>query len=138
MKNSNSHFFSLSGRLDRQSYTRRYITILVLTICIVGHILLTGMQHAPSIEALVAMIGTIWLIFHFSLWVQAVKRLHDQGKEGTMALLVFIPVAGLIYALVLAFIKGMDTANQFGDIPDTDVIRLEPLEIQESHTIAVR
>ncbi len=122
MKNSNTHFLSLSGRLDRISYTRRYIAILVLTICIVGHITLTGIEHAPSIQALVGMMVSTWFIFHATLWTQVVKRLHDQGREGTMALLTFIPVFGLVYALIQAFKKGMDVPNQYGEIPVSDSV----------------
>jgi len=117
MNNSTANFLSLSGRIDRQTFTRRFITIIVLTVCIVGHMWLTGLAYAPSMELMYAMMSITWLIFHVVLWMQVVKRLHDQGREGTLALISFIPFVGLFYALAQAFIRGSGTENEYGDVP---------------------
>lgn len=47
----------------------------------------------------------------------AVRRLHDIGKSGWMLLLVFIPLIGAIWLLVL-FVRNGDTgSNSYGTDP---------------------
>jgi uncharacterized membrane protein YhaH (DUF805 family) len=45
------------------------------------------------------------------------RRLHDVGKSGLMFLLIFIPVIGWIWLLVLLFTDGETTRNKWGYNP---------------------
>lgn len=46
-----------------------------------------------------------------------VRRLHDTGKSGWMMLLVFIPLIGGIWLLVLMIMEGDQGDNQYGPNP---------------------
>lgn len=46
-----------------------------------------------------------------------VRRLHDVGKSGWMALIIFIPLVGAIWLLVLLVMDGEANENQYGPNP---------------------
>lgn len=46
-----------------------------------------------------------------------VRRLHDVGKSGWMVLIVFIPLIGAIWLLVLLVMDGQAGENQYGPNP---------------------
>jgi uncharacterized membrane protein YhaH (DUF805 family) len=54
-----------------------------------------------------------------------VRRLHDLGRDGVMALIVFVPIAGPILILVYMVLAGEVGPNRFG--PDPKAPRHEPL-----------
>jgi uncharacterized membrane protein YhaH (DUF805 family) len=47
----------------------------------------------------------------------AVRRLHDVGKSGWMYLLIFLPVIGWIWLIVLFATEGETGTNKYGDDP---------------------
>ena len=47
----------------------------------------------------------------------SVKRLHDLGKSGWLALLFLIPVVNLIFGIYVAFFKGEEFDNKYGPNP---------------------
>ena len=47
----------------------------------------------------------------------AVRRLHDTGKSGWMYLVAFIPIAGLIWLLILFIKEGDQGNNAYGEDP---------------------
>ena len=46
-----------------------------------------------------------------------VRRLHDVGKSGWFTLIIFIPLVGVIWLLVLDCTEGTDGANEYGPDP---------------------
>ena len=52
----------------------------------------------------------------------AVRRLHDIGKSGWMLLVVFIPLIGAIWLIVLFAREGELGANQYGPNPKEELI----------------
>ena len=48
----------------------------------------------------------------------SIKRWHDRGKSGWFYLVVLIPIAGPMYALIeLGFLPGEEDANEYGPNP---------------------
>ena len=45
------------------------------------------------------------------------RRLHDVGKSGWMYLVIFIPIIGVIWLLVLLFTDGDSGTNEYGPSP---------------------
>jgi uncharacterized membrane protein YhaH (DUF805 family) len=46
------------------------------------------------------------------------KRCHDRGKSGWMSLIMLIPLAGPIWALIdLGILAGQDGPNEYGPDP---------------------
>jgi uncharacterized membrane protein YhaH (DUF805 family) len=46
-----------------------------------------------------------------------VRRLHDTGKSGLLALLMLIPIIGAIILIVMCIPEGDTAANEYGPPP---------------------
>ena len=46
-----------------------------------------------------------------------VRRLHDVGKSGWFTLIIFVPLVGAIWLLVLYCTEGTDGTNEYGPDP---------------------
>ena len=46
-----------------------------------------------------------------------IRRLHDVGKSGWMYLVVFIPIAGAIWLIILMVTEGNQGNNAYGEDP---------------------
>ena len=68
-------------------------------------------------------LGYGWLYTIFSLVTiipsiaVSVRRLHDVGKSGKMLLIIFIPLIGAIWLLILALKDSEPVENQWGPNP---------------------
>jgi uncharacterized membrane protein YhaH (DUF805 family) len=107
-------FFSLSGRVSRAAY---FLAGLLLAIA--QALPLYRFMLVPENSAEGQMWAVIFgLVFLASLWCNvalAVKRLHDFGKPGILAVLLFIPVVSIVAFLVLCLFPGDGGANQYGN-----------------------
>lgn len=69
------------------------------------------------------IIGFVFLSFIYSLAVlvpsiaAVVRRLHDVGKTGLLALLGLIPIIGAIILIVMCIPEGDTEANEYGPPP---------------------
>lgn len=106
-------FFKLSGRVSRAAY-------------FLGGLFIAIVQAFPLYRFTLAMEGSpesgVWSMLFFvafvaSLWSNvalAVKRLHDFGKPGLAAFLLFVPVISFIALFVLCLFPGNPGPNQYG------------------------
>lgn len=62
----------------------------------------------------------LWLVMIPSLAV-GVRRLHDTGRSGWFIFVVFIPLIGSIWLLVLMLKEGEHNENRYGASPKTEV-----------------
>lgn len=105
------------GRIGRKNYVLGllfYHTLVSVIVILLG--LLLSLNES-SFDLIAYVIGAFFAVFIFSLHV---RRSHDLGKSGNMALLLFIPIVNLIIAIRLLFYKGQESVNQYGDIPVKD------------------
>ncbi len=91
------------GRLDQKNYIYAVIASIVLgslfmAIPLIGFIL--------SIGLLVIGVGN------------TVRRLHDIGQDGWIALVLLVPVIQLLFVLYLCWKHGDQGDNRFGGAPD--------------------
>ena len=60
----------------------------------------------------------VLVLFAVAIFIPAlaisVRRLHDVGKSGWLNLIVFVPVAGMLYLIYLFTKKGDAVDNQYG------------------------
>lgn len=65
--------------------------------------------------------GPIYLVFALATFIPglavAVRRLHDVGKSGWFYLIVFIPLIGAIWLIILFATEGAKGQNQYGMDP---------------------
>ena len=113
-------YATFSGRASRSEYWWGYlglaITSTVLQILwMVGTIALLDFGQIAALPSLIALVGTIGLLIP-SITV-TVRRLHDTGKSGWMALLIFVPCIGIILWLVWMIEDGQAHENTYGPVP---------------------
>ena len=103
-------YFSLEGRIGRQ------------TLWLKGGLLLGAVSLAVNALLESFLPGSSWFLYPFWLWVTfavCVKRWHDLGKTGWWVLITFIPMVGVLWALIeLGFMKGDAWPNEYGEVPD--------------------
>jgi uncharacterized membrane protein YhaH (DUF805 family) len=107
-------------RLNRSSYI---LTIFVSMFIFVG----IGLFFSMIFNAILGPIDPtmpdsphpLGLIPFMVLWFVyfgfcTVRRFHDQNLSGWLTIPVFIPCVGLIFGILLVFIKGSDGSNKYG------------------------
>jgi uncharacterized membrane protein YhaH (DUF805 family) len=106
-----NHYADFEGRARRQTYWMFVLVnaIISVVISIVG-LLLPG------------ALGTVLSsIFSLAILVPAiavgVRRLHDIGKSGWWYLIIFIPLIGTIWLIVLLATDSQPGVNEYGENP---------------------
>ncbi|PWJ80889.1 uncharacterized membrane protein YhaH (DUF805 family) [Pseudaminobacter salicylatoxidans] len=111
-------FFRFSGRIGRAVYVLAFLLMLV----VVSFPLYQHMRFAPGTTASDVWSTVFGLTFIVFLWVHvatSVKRLHDMGKSGLMAIALFIPVVSLVAFVVFCLFPGNEGRNQYGEKADS-------------------
>ena len=105
-----SSLFSFKGRIRRTRYWMTNICVSLLFIP--SNMEGDTMSEGVAIFTLLILIPSIWIML-----ATCVKRLHDLGKSGWMALLSLIPIVNFIIGIYMAFFKGEECDNQYGPDP---------------------
>lgn len=108
-------------RLNRSSYI---LTVLVSMFVFVG----VGLILSSIFNALLGPIDAttpdsphplgliplqiLWFVYYTAC---TVKRFHDMDMNGWLSLAVFVPIVGLILAILLVFNKGTNGENKYGE-----------------------
>lgn len=73
-------------------------------------------------EGLSIVLVNLYWIFVIALYIPSlsvsVRRLHDIGKSGWWFLIVFVPLIGLIWLIVLCCQASVNEDNQWGGLPE--------------------
>ncbi len=109
-------FFGVSGRIRRKTYMLSAVFFVAVYTYLVVQI-----TRAPEDSAQVGLWGLAFLaVLLVSAWSSvalAVKRLHDMGFTGFVAIVMFIPMASFLFFVVLCAFPGQKGANQYGESP---------------------
>lgn len=105
-------------RLNRISYL---LTIFASMFIFVGVGLLASalidvlsgnsVDSEPNPFGLIPFMALWFVYFGFC----TIRRFHDQNLSGWLTIPVFIPYVGLIFGILLVFIKGTDGVNKYGE-----------------------
>ncbi|MHB0865461.1 MAG: DUF805 domain-containing protein [Minisyncoccota bacterium] len=103
-----------SGRISRRNFGLGFL--LVVSVLFSVYVLLV--KFSPSADATTwvpfLVFAVIYLFGCFLLLSFIVRRLHDFGKSGLIALLYFVPIVNLLLLYVLLVKKGDESDNKFG------------------------
>lgn len=105
--------FSLSGRASRLAYFLGGLLMAVFQLFVMYRLL----QVPPESPESDMWASALSVVLFVSLWVSfalGVKRLHDFGKPGIIALVLFVPVATFIVFIALCIIPGDRGPNRYG------------------------
>ena len=114
--------FSFSGRLRRRTFW--CWVLLASAVCF----LLFRLLLLAEKSAFEKYVGVLFALVFFTTLYQgfsmAWRRLHDTGRSGAWALLLFVPVACFV-PLVFFCMDSMPVSNQYGPSPkDTPIDKL--------------
>ena len=108
-------YAEFTGRARRKEYWMFVLFNLIISI-VLGRIdaLFGTMDYTTSIGYIGGLYSLVVFIPGLAV---AVRRMHDIGKSGWMLLVVFIPIAGIIWLIVLLATDSVPGENQYGPNP---------------------
>lgn len=108
------NYANFSGRAGRAEYW--WFALLIILVSLTGNVI----ALVPGVKIIVRLLVGAWSLAVFipSLAV-LVRRLHDVGKSGWFFLIIFLPIAGAIWLLVLMLKAGDENTNTYGEPPMT-------------------
>ncbi|WP_169508978.1 DUF805 domain-containing protein [Amorphus coralli] len=107
--------FGFDGRISREPFWLGFLFVTLL-----ASVMLTPFRPQGD-DPVMVNLGFL-MILVVALWSElalAVKRLHDRGLSGWLAVLLFVPVLNLVVFVVLGLIPGDKGPNAFGPAPNT-------------------
>lgn len=141
MQNLTALLFSVRGRIGRGTFCISWLVAMAflfapIILLAAAGFLDTATEKQSDAEKMIIVI-VVLLAFILSAWAQiavCVKRFHDLGQPGTAAVLVFIPIVGLLAILGLMLWPGTKERNEFGEVPQQlfDIGRAVPADTRES------
>jgi uncharacterized membrane protein YhaH (DUF805 family) len=106
---------SFPGRISRKNFILGLLQLMIATIVLVilgnidNSIKNTGLFIVFDLIIILAYL--VCIAFMYTLYVY---RLHDIGRNGWYALLIFVPIVNLLLFLYLLFKKGNPEINKYG------------------------
>lgn len=112
------NYANFSGRARRSEYW--YYTLATIIVSIILSTLdnVAGLTFGLADSGILSSIYSL-LVFLPGLGVM-VRRLHDVGKSGWFILIVLIPLAGVIWLLIVLCTEGNSGVNAYGPDPKDD------------------
>ena len=110
-------FFYAGGRISRQEYTLGTVFIYALNAVLFAF----AFHQAESNLALGFAIMVSAFPSTVASLVLAAKRCHDIALPGAAALLLLVPLVGVLWLIALAAVDGTPNSNLYGPRP-----RFEP------------
>jgi uncharacterized membrane protein YhaH (DUF805 family) len=105
------HYLDFSGRARRKEYWMFTLVNLIIS----WSLGLLDFIFGTTFFSLISVVYSL-LVF-IPILAVAVRRLHDVGKSGWYYLLIFIPIIGWIWLLVLLVTEGESNSNEWGENP---------------------
>ncbi len=106
-------FFITSGRVSRMAYFLAGLLVAIVQAFPLYRFTLveegTPESQVWSVLFLIAFLASLW-----SNIALAVKRLHDFGKNGLAAGMLFVPVVSFVALFVLCLFPGDPGPNRYG------------------------
>jgi uncharacterized membrane protein YhaH (DUF805 family) len=109
--------FGLSGRVSRGVYWLCYAAVICLQSAILAQLL--GAEQASYYQLAAAVGPGVLLGTLYSNLAVSVKRLHDVGYSGFLALALLIPFVNVAFTLWVGILPGTAGPNKYGAAPDT-------------------
>lgn len=106
-------FFKFDGRISRAAY---FLAGLLMAVVQLFMLYRYGLAAEESGEGTIWAFG-FWTVGFLSIWCGfslGVKRVHDFGKPGALALTLFVPVVTLIAFIIFCLWPGDSGANAYG------------------------
>ena len=125
-------WMDFDGRLNRVRYATGFLCVSLITeFLTIAAIIYFGTMFqiaemdkvfkdfekffAHPVTIALIVIGVGLMVFNLVLWFSfLIRRWHDLGKTGWLALLTLIPLAGVVVDIALCFLRGDPVSNRYG------------------------
>jgi len=106
-------FFLFKGRVSRAAFFLAGLLLVVIQLFVVYRFTLVPQETAES-QLWASLFSVTFLV---SIWANValgVKRLHDLGRPGIFAVVLFIPVISIVAFIALCLMPGEPGPNRYG------------------------
>lgn len=108
--------FGLKGRISRRIYWLSLVLLISINGVLVGQ--LFGGEEA-SFNRLAQAVGPFVILGTlYSNIAITVKRLHDVGYAGFLAVAIFVPLINFAFTIWVGVLPGTPGPNAYGEAPD--------------------
>ncbi|MFZ2101942.1 MAG: DUF805 domain-containing protein [Oricola sp.] len=108
--------FGFSGRIGRKSFWLAALLMVLIQAAIISHIASVP-EDSPAFALWGLVLLAVWLASAWAGLALAVKRLHDLGLPGVLAIFLLIPAIAFVAFLLLAFLPSRPETNEHGPPP---------------------
>ena len=108
--------FGFRGRIGRKSFLLAGLGMILVQAAILAQFI-GSPDNSPQEGAWVLLVLAAWGAMAWSLLALAVKRLHDIGLPGILAVLLVIPAISFFTFIVLAVWPSTQQTNRHGPPP---------------------
>lgn len=109
------NYANFSGRARRSEYWYYTLASVIISIILSTLDKVTNLTFGFADSGILSSIYSL-LVFLPGLGVM-VRRLHDVGKSGWFFLIVLLPIAGVIWLLIVLCTEGDSGTNAYGPDP---------------------
>ena len=109
--------FSFNGRISRQSYFLGAALMLVMNIYIILNLTMTDQNNTSEMAAWGFVLLGYWFLSLMAILALSAKRLHDLDWPGSWLILLFFPMANMLFVVTLMLKTGSQKTNQHGPPP---------------------
>ncbi|MCU5787156.1 DUF805 domain-containing protein [Alloalcanivorax marinus] len=114
--------FQTAGRLGRARYFVYVMALTMILYVAMGLAMAAGLGVDPSgggammilMMLVVAVVGIFMTVMSI---IYGIRRLNDVNMSGWLILLMFVPIANFVIAIMLLFVPGSKGANNYGPKP---------------------
>jgi uncharacterized membrane protein YhaH (DUF805 family) len=110
-------FVSFRGRISRGIYWLAYGVLLCVNAVLVGQLI--GGSEASFSRLADAVAPFVILATLYANVSVAVKRLHDMGYSGFIAIALFVPFVNFAFTIWVGLVPGTGGPNSYGQVVDT-------------------
>ncbi len=115
-------YADFNGRARRKEY---WMFVLFNILISMGLMLFVGIGAASESTTMVVIFYSLYALYSLAVLLPTiavtVRRLHDINKSGAYFFIVFIPLIGGIWLLVLMATEGTQGENQYGPDPKSEI-----------------
>ena len=108
--------FSLRGRISRRLYWLTYLLLVALQSAILAQI--WGGEYATLHRYAVNFGPAVILATLYVTLTLSVKRLHDVGYSGFLAVALLIPFVNILFTVWVGILPGTAGPNPYGEAAD--------------------
>jgi len=126
-------YADFKGRARRKEYWMFVLISTIISYLIMGIDYALNFVYTTDMGSSFYYMNSLYSLFVLiPSFAVLVRRLHDIGKSGWFFFIIFIPIIGIIWLLVLLCKNGDEGENKYGVDPKNPVSELDQIGFKET------